>query len=522
MPSRVLAALCSLLLIGGALAKGSGGGYGFAHGGLNGRRMLAQSSLLSSIGKGGPYTDWTVPCGPGRARCPSLFLASHGYQCTTLNRQACCKQGDGKQCALAFAWALVPTPKSWRGRNLVGKGAGAASPSPSPAPPPTKPSNTTTPVKPTNATAPTSPTPASPPPAKPIQLTPLELLAYNLTETQPPAGYVLVNSTKTQQSTKTIGGAVGAVVGQQASAANSTQQQASGANSTQQQASGANSTQQQQQQGQEPRDTSGELPGEGEQQAGSESQGGSESQSGTASGQQETGGQQGGKGGGGGKKPGRNGGTSGSDGKKGGGKKKGKGGKGRSDKKKWRGNGSDEDPSDSNGSSSGGSKGGSKQDKEADGTSSSGGGKWQKATATYYHSYPPCCHDSGADQSECDDFSGCVWEGQFAGLGHKPESWVKKNNIVSFFEAPNSSNRKEWDKKWNGKKLRLKHPDTGDTMDVTVVDTCDDEDCEGCCTENARKNGGLLIDMEINTARRFWGAKKVRGLAGIQFQILED
>lgn len=121
---------------------------------------------------------------------------------------------------------------------------------------------------------------------------------------------------------------------------------------------------------------------------------------------------------------------------------------------------------------------------------------------------------------------------QFAGLGHKPESWVKKHDIVSFFEAPNSSNRKvrlslrgcrvrhcraaktradtapllcrdellaqllqplllhiaitaspcspqqacclptfavqEWQKKWNGKRLRLKHPDTGDTMDVTV------------------------------------------------------
>lgn len=45
---------------------------------------------------------------------------------------------------------------------------------------------------------------------------------------------------------------------------------------------------------------------------------------------------------------------------------------------------------------------------------------------------------------------------------------------------------------------------------------------QGCCTENARKNGGLLIDLEINTARRFWGDKKVRGLAGIQFQILDD
>lgn len=106
----------------------------------------------------------------------------------------------------------------------------------------------------------------------------------------------------------------------------------------------------------------------------------------------------------------------------------------------------------------------------------------------------------------------------------------------------------EWDKKWRGKDLRLRHPDSGETMDVKaraaacsarllacclrarwppcprmllslthppetalpppppqVVDTCDDNDCSGCCTANAKRNGGTLIDLEINTARRFWG-----------------
>ncbi|KAI7836018.1 hypothetical protein COHA_010102 [Chlorella ohadii] len=473
----MLAALCCALLVAGTAAKkGSGGRYGFAHSGVNGRRMLAEDSLRSLFGKGGSYTDWKVPCGAGRARCPSVFLASHGYQCTTLDGQACCKQGNGKQCALVVAWAFMPTPKTWRGRNLVGSG-GAPTPTPSPAPAPApipaapapapaKPSNTTTaPSKPANAT---TPAPASPPPAKP--LTALELLAYNLTETQPPLGTALITDNSTaQQSTKTTGGPI---VGQGAP---------------------TNSTQQQDQE----RDSSQELADAGEQETGGQQQGGS------------------------GKQPGRNGGSSSGNGKKGNGN-----GKRNNDKKKWRGNGADEDPTDAGSGSGkggqGGSKGGSKLDDGKDDGASSSGGKWQKATATYYHSYPPCCHDSGADQSECEDFSGCKWEGQFAGLGHKPESWVKKNNIVAFFEAPNSSNRKEWAKKWSGKKLRLKHPDSGDTMDVTVVDTCDDEDCEGCCTENARKNGGLLIDLEINTARRFWGDKKVRGLAGIQFQILDD
>lgn len=150
----------------------------------------------------------------------------------------------------------------------------------------------------------------------------------------------------------------------------------------------------------------------------------------------------------------------------------------------------------------------------------SGGGSWKKATATWYSSYPECCHDKNADQTECDDYSGCKYEGQFAAFdGKKSKDWVQSNNIVAFYEAPNSSNRKNWDKKWKNKKLRIRNPKNGKTLDVTVVDTCDDDDCKGCCSKNAQKNGGYLIDLEKNTAKRFYGGK-VEDMSAIEWQVL--
>ena len=41
------------------------------------------------------------------------------------------------------------------------------------------------------------------------------------------------------------------------------------------------------------------------------------------------------------------------------------------------------------------------------------------------------------------------------------------------------------------------------TMRVTVLDTCGDSDCDGCCTEN-RGNADRLIDLEKYTNER-WG-----------------
>lgn len=42
------------------------------------------------------------------------------------------------------------------------------------------------------------------------------------------------------------------------------------------------------------------------------------------------------------------------------------------------------------------------------------------------------------------------------------------------------------------------------------------------CTENASRGGGMLLDLEINTARRFWGKSKVRDVSKIEFEVLAD
>ncbi|KAL4420741.1 hypothetical protein ABPG75_010397 [Micractinium tetrahymenae] len=155
--------------------------------------------------------------------------------------------------------------------------------------------------------------------------------------------------------------------------------------------------------------------------------------------------------------------------------------------------------------------------------SSDSEGEWKTASCTTYWSYPDCCHDPSADQTECDDYSGCQWEGQFAALdGKQSKSWVMENNIASFFESPNSQNRKEWDRKWKNKTLRIRNPDTGKTLDVKVLDTCDDADCDGCCTQNANKNGGHLVDLEYYTAQRFWGeGHAVDNSSVIEWQLLD-
>lgn len=51
-----------------------------------------------------------------------------------------------------------------------------------------------------------------------------------------------------------------------------------------------------------------------------------------------------------------------------------------------------------------------------------------------------------------------------------------------------------------------------------VLDTCSDSDCGGCCTRNARHHGGVLIDLEYHTARRFWG-EGVHRMGEVQWQL---
>lgn len=107
-----------------------------------------------------------------------------------------------------------------------------------------------------------------------------------------------------------------------------------------------------------------------------------------------------------------------------------------------------------------------------------------------------------------------------------PEDWVKKNNIAAVFQVPNDKNLKEWKSRWKGKLLEIKRPGKSFATPfiVTALDTCSDSDCRGCCTKNANTGGGTLIDLEINTAMRFWDKTRPRdvpGLEKIQWRIVE-
>jgi hypothetical protein len=111
---------------------------------------------------------------------------------------------------------------------------------------------------------------------------------------------------------------------------------------------------------------------------------------------------------------------------------------------------------------------------------------WRSANKTNYTSYP----DPGSE--ECIEFNGCMWEGQFAACDEKKsEAWVEAHNIVAAF--PDFGDLELHD-------LCLRKGDK--TLVVTVLDTCADTDCDGCCTEN-QGSAEQLIDLESYTNERF-------------------
>jgi hypothetical protein len=112
---------------------------------------------------------------------------------------------------------------------------------------------------------------------------------------------------------------------------------------------------------------------------------------------------------------------------------------------------------------------------------------WKTARKTNYTSYP----DPGS--AECIEYNGCTWAGQFAACnGKKPESWVEAHSIAAAF--PDFDTLELHD-------LCLRSGTK--TLVVTVLDTCGDSDCSGCCTRN-QGNADQLIDLESYTNER-WG-----------------
>ena len=112
---------------------------------------------------------------------------------------------------------------------------------------------------------------------------------------------------------------------------------------------------------------------------------------------------------------------------------------------------------------------------------------WKSGAKTMYESYP------APGSVECVQYSGCLYQGQFAACNvTETKDWVAAHNIVSVF--PDFATLKLHD-------LCLKSGPN--TIVVTVLDTCGDSDCGGCCTAN-RGSADDLVDIESFTNAR-WG-----------------
>ena len=83
----------------------------------------------------------------------------------------------------------------------------------------------------------------------------------------------------------------------------------------------------------------------------------------------------------------------------------------------------------------------------------------------------------------------------------KSFSWVKSNNIIAFYDAKDR-NGVNWKKSYANRKVRLTK--NGKTFNATIVDTCGDDGCGGCCFLNSK--GGILIDMEYFTVMNNLGS----------------
>ena len=142
--------------------------------------------------------------------------------------------------------------------------------------------------------------------------------------------------------------------------------------------------------------------------------------------------------------------------------------------------------------------------------------QWNTAFLTAYISYP------APGSAECIQYNGCKWEGQFSNVDGKwSEEKVKATNIISMFWIKYGG-----DGPYKLKTILVRDPNSGRNITATVYDTCSDSDCSspnggGCCTDNAKKGNGVLIDMERYTAQKFMRKLFDTDLTGFSNKIVE-
>jgi hypothetical protein len=134
------------------------------------------------------------------------------------------------------------------------------------------------------------------------------------------------------------------------------------------------------------------------------------------------------------------------------------------------------------------------------------------AQLTTFTSYADCCPDSptfdpNADTSECDDDNACAHLGDFAAIGHQSFDFVQNNDLIAFYDDSDPDGVNFLDN-YGGKTIQLTKD--GNTFNALIADTCGNDDCDGCCTQNSQ--GGFLVDMEFwTTVREIGGPDNADG-----------
>ena len=156
----------------------------------------------------------------------------------------------------------------------------------------------------------------------------------------------------------------------------------------------------------------------------------------------------------------------------------------------------------------------------------------EKASFTYYDSYPACCPNSPnyspyAPTDECDYYSGCEYIGDMAGFispsnpdGHVSFQYVTTHNMVAFYDNSDPSG-KYWRHDYANKTIEVSKNYNGQSyvFNCTITDTCGNQDCDNCCARNSQPSG-YLIDMEYYTVINNFGTTDAVG-GQIEFYIYD-
>jgi hypothetical protein len=93
--------------------------------------------------------------------------------------------------------------------------------------------------------------------------------------------------------------------------------------------------------------------------------------------------------------------------------------------------------------------------------------------------------------------------------------------MVAFFDTRDPAGE-NFNRKWGNKYMTITGTCNGKTriFNAVIADTCNDRDCGGCCTANANKQTGYLIDMEYYTAIRQFGTTACADVkTNLQFSV---